>query len=63
MAQDNKKAGIPDESNQTDLVTFFEKETDAPDFDSVQDINPTNNEENAHVDGEEPAEVDTSNPN
>ena len=63
LAQDNKKADIEEESNQTDLGTFFEKETDAPDYDSVQEIDPTNNEENADIDGEEPAEVDTSNPN
>ena len=63
LAQDNKKADIEEESNQTDLGTFFEKETDAPDYDSVQEIDPANNEENAHIDGEEQAEVDTSNPN
>ena len=63
LAQDNKKADIEKESNQTDLGTFFEKETDAPDYDSVQEIDPANNEENVHKDGEEPAEVDTSNPN
>ena len=57
LVQDNKKADIEEESNQTDLGTFFEKETDAPDYDSA------NNEENAHIDGEEPAEVDASNPN
>ena len=60
---DNKKADIEEESNQTDLGTFFEKETDAPDNDSVQEIVPTNNEGIADIDGEEPAEVDTSNPN
>ena len=63
LAQDNKKADIEEESNQTDLGTFFEKETDAPDYDSVKEIDTANNEENAHIDGEEPAEVDTSNPN
>ena len=63
LAQDNKKADIEEGSNQTDLGTFFEKETDAPDYDSVQEIDPANNEENAHSDGEEPAVVDTSNPN
>jgi len=63
LAQDNKKADIEEESNQTDLGTFFEKETDAPDYDSPQEIDPTNNEDKAHIDGEEPAEVDTSNPN
>ncbi len=36
LAQDNKKADIEEESNQTDLGTFFEKETDAPDYDSLQ---------------------------
>ena len=63
LAQGNKKADIEEESNQTDLGTFFEKETDAPDYDSLQEIDPSNNEENTHTDGEEPAEVDTSNPN
>ena len=63
LAQDNKKADIEEESNQTDLGTFFEKETDAPDYDSVQEIDPANNEENVNIDAEEPAEVDTSNPN
>ena len=62
-AQDNKKADSEEVSNQTDMGTFFEKETDAPDYDSVHEIDPANNEENAHTDGEEPAEVDTSNPN
>ena len=63
LAQDNKKADTEEESNQTDLGTFFEKETDAPDYDSAHEIDPANNEENAHIDGEEPAEVDASNPN
>ena len=63
LAQDNKKADTEEESNQTDLGTFFEKETDAPDYDSLQEIDPSNNEENAHMDGEGLAEVDTSNPN
>ena len=63
LAQDNKKADIEEEINQTDLGTFFEKETDAPDYDSVQEIDAANNKENTHIDGEEPTEVDTSNPN
>lgn len=63
LAQNNKKADIEEENNQTDLGAFFEKETDAPDYDSVHEIDPANNEENAHSDSEEPAEVDTSNPN
>ena len=63
LAQDNRKADYEEVSNQTDMGTFFEKKTDAPDYDSPQEIDPTNNEEKAHIDGEEPAEVDTSNPN
>ena len=63
LAQDNKNADIEEVSDQTALGTFFEKETDAPDYDSLQEIDPSNNEENAHMDGEGLAEVDNSNPN
>ena len=63
LAQDNKNADIREVSDQTALGTFFEKETDAPDYDSLQEIDPSNNEENAHMDGEGLAEVDNSNPN
>ena len=63
LAQDNKKADNEEVSNQTDMGTFFEKETDAPDYDSPQEIDHANNEDEAHIDGEEPAEVDTTNPN
>ena len=63
LAQDNKKVDNEEVSSQTDLGNFFEKETDVPDYDSLQEIDPANNEEATHIDGEEPAEVDTSNPN
>ena len=63
LAQDNKNADIREVSDQIALGTFFEKETDAPDYDSLQEIDPSNNEENAHMDGEGLAEVDNSNPN
>ncbi len=63
LAQDNKKTDNEEVSNQTDMGTFFEKETDAPGYDSLQEIDPASNEEKAHIDGEKPAEVDNSNPN
>ena len=61
-AQNDKKANIEEVSNQRDLSTFFEKETDAPDYDSPNEIDTGNNEEAVSVDDEHPAEADASNP-
>ena len=61
-AQNDKKANIEEVSSQTDLGTFFEKETDAPDYDSPNEIDTGNNEEAVSVDDEHPAEADASNP-
>ena len=63
LAQDNEKAGIEEVNTKRDLGTFFEKETDAPDYDSFQKIDPNNNEETVSIDDDEVAETDTSNPN
>ena len=63
LAQDNKKAETEEVSVQKDLGAFFEKETDAPDYEPVQEIDTANNEETTTIDDEQSTEADKSNPN
>ena len=46
-------------TDQKDLGTFFEKESDAPDYESLQETDNTENEENDSIDDEQLAEIDT----
>ena len=63
LAQDNKKVETEEVIIQKNLGTFFEKESDAPDYESVQEIDTANNEETTSIDDDQSAEVDASNPN